>query len=118
MNWRQSNDLQDNQVWGRNLWYFAPEADSIWLNAKEFNRSVQEPGRGTSGHKGFKVNIPYTDSMDAKKAALLEYIEKTYLPEKISSGVELYSGGVDAPSFRQGFNTAKTMILNYLKEEL
>jgi hypothetical protein len=52
------------------------------------------------------------------KQAIIDYIEKTYLPEKISSGVELYSGSVDAESFRRGFNSAKNMIIGYLKEEL
>ena len=52
------------------------------------------------------------------KEELLAYIEKTYDPTHISSGVELYSGGIDAKSFRRGFNTAKNMILILLKDEL
>lgn len=52
------------------------------------------------------------------KEELLAYIEKTYDPTHISSGVELYSGNVDAASFRQGFNLAKNMILVLLKDEL
>ena len=53
-----------------------------------------------------------------EKQAIIDYIDKTYVPEKISSGVELYSGSVDTKSFRQGFNTAKNMIISYLEEEL
>lgn len=52
------------------------------------------------------------------KKQILDYIDKTYIPEKISSGNELYSGSTDANSFRYGFNTAKHLITALLEDEL
>ncbi len=45
-------------------------------------------------------------------------IEKLYTPDKMSMGNELYSGGVDAKSFRLGFVSAKAMILQEIKDYL
>lgn len=53
-----------------------------------------------------------------KKTKLINYIKDTYVPEKISSGNELYSGNVDAKSFRLGFNQAKMLILTLLEDEI
>lgn len=52
------------------------------------------------------------------KAELLKYIDETYIPEKTSMGNELYSGTVDARSFRFGWEAAKSTIVAYLRDVL
>lgn len=65
----------------------------------------------------YGVHIMVEDT-DQWKEDILNYIKDTYVPENISSGVELYSGSIDAPSFRHGFNTAKGLIIAYLEDIL
>lgn len=48
----------------------------------------------------------------------IKRLDEKYAPEKISSGNELYSGSVDARSFRMGFNQAKAMLLSEFKSLL
>lgn len=64
----------------------------------------------------YRLHIMVDNDSDQWKEDILNHIKEKYIPEKISNGVELYSGGVDARSFRLGFNTAKDMIINYLEE--
>ena len=60
------------------------------------------------------TNKPVLESIED----LFKVIDEKYVPEKISSGVELYSGRTDAPSFRYGFNLAKRMVIETATPQL